>query len=434
MCVTASPAFSSVREHIGHLIGAAMQAADPEAAVRRHLSLEPNGVRVGKQLFRLTAKSKIYIVALGKAAPAMARAACGVLDARLEAGVVTALASQPVHLPDRMQVIVAGHPLPDTGSLRAGQAALDLAHRAGRGDLVVALISGGGSAMAERPVPGIDLDDLRRLTGLLLHGGAPIAAINSIRGELSLLKAGGLARAASPAQIVSLLMSDVVGDDPASIASGPTVTRTMRPGTGRRMLRRFGCWESAPEAVRHALGRPIIRRHVSPPPHNFVIARNEDMLHTLAARAPAMGFPTQILTTRLQGEAFSVGMRLAARLVSASRPICLLAGGETTVTIRQGGRGGRNQELALGAALALDGAARCALIALASDGIDGPTDAAGAWVDGETAARARALGLDLQHAADAHDAYPLLDQLGALLRTGPTGSNLADVVIGLAYD
>ncbi len=170
-----------------------------------------------------------------------------------------------------------------------------------------------------------------------------------------------------------------------------------------------------------------------PRPHNVIIARNRDMLHAVAAEARSIGFRVRTLTTVMQGEAYTVGLRLGRRLVSAAPPACLLAGGETTVTIRRGGRGGRNQELALGAALALDGQARCALVALASDGTDGPTDAAGACVDGEIAGRARALGLDLRQAASEHDAYPLLDRLGALLRTGPTGTNLNDLVIGLSY-
>ncbi len=433
MHATGSLAYSDHRNHVGQLIGAALQAADPEAAVRRHLSLLPNGVRVGKHVFPLAAKSRLYVIALGKAAPAMARAACDVLDTRVEAGIVTTLTSAPSHISDRVQVIAAGHPLPDDGSLLAGRAALDLARRARKGDLIVALISGGGSALAECPVPGVELDDLRQLTGLLLHAGAPIAAINSIRGELSLLKAGGLARTAAPAQVVGLLLSDVVGNDPASIASGPTVTRASRHGTGRQMLEGFGCWNPAPEAVRQALSKSIARPRVFPSPYNLVIARNEDMLHAVADQARAIGFPIEVLTARMQGEAFTVGVRLGRRLASAPRPICLLAGGETTVTIRKGGRGGRNQELALGAALALDGTPRCALIALATDGSDGPTDAAGAWVDGETIARARSLALDPREAAEAHDSYPLLDRLGALLRTGPTGTNLNDLVIGLVY-
>jgi glycerate 2-kinase len=427
------PTYSDHREHIGRLVGAALMAADPEAAVRRHLHLEAEALHAGQRVFRLTPGSKVYVIALGKAAPAMARAACDVLGAWLEAGVVTTLTREPLPLPECVQVIVAGHPLPDDGSLRAGAAALDLAHRAGEHDLIVALISGGGSAMAEYPVSGVQLDDLRRLTGLLLHAGAPITSINAIRGRLSLLKAGGLARAAVPAQVIGLLMSDVVGDDPASIASGPTVTLQIRPGEARRQLERHGCWDSAPAAIREALVVPVLQERTSSRPHNLLVARNEDMLQAVAHHARAIGFPTKVLTTRMQGEAFLVGQRLGSRLASSPPPICLLSGGETTVTIRQGGRGGRNQELALGAALALDGTPRRALIALASDGIDGPTDAAGAWIDGVTRQRARELGLDLQKAAAAHDSYPLLDELGALLRTGPTGTNLTDLVLGLAY-
>lgn len=428
-----SPAYADHREHVGRLIGAALEAAEPGAAVQRYLSLEPGGLRVGGRSFGWTPRSRAYIIALGKAAPAMARAACEVLGERVEAGVVTTLTPIVPALPNRLQVIQTGHPLPDAGSLLAGQTALDLARRAGKGDLVLALISGGGSAMAECLVPGLGLDDVRLLTGSLLHAGAPITAINIVRSELSVLKAGGLARAAAPAQLVGLLLSDVVGDDPASIASGPTVTHAFPPGAGRRTLERIGCWEAAPQAVRQALGNAAARKPVSPPPYNQVVASNQDMLHAVALEARALGFPTRILTTRMQGEAFTVGQRLGRRLASAPRPACLLAGGETTVTIRRGGRGGRNQELALGAALALDGQPRCSTIALASDGIDGPTDAAGAWVDGESVARAHALGLDPRQAAAEHDAYPLLDQLGALLRTGPTGTNLNDLVIGLSY-
>jgi len=428
-----NPAHAERREHLGRLIGAALGAADPDLAVRRHVHAEPERVVVGRRTWKLAPGSKVFVIALGKAAPAMARAAVEILGDRIDAGVVTTLFPLSSPLPDRMLVIQTGHPLPDDGSLRAGRTAIDLARRAVAGDLVLALISGGGSAMAECLVPGLELDDVRRLTGILLHAGAPIAAINLVRSELSLLKAGGLARAAAPAQVVGLLLSDVVGDDPASIASGPTARPTSPSGSGERTLKRIGCWDLAPQTIRTALGFAQERTRISPAPSNLVIARNQDMLRAVAAEARAIGFRPRILTARLQGEAFTVGLRLGKRLASAGPPACLLAGGETTVTIRHGGRGGRNQELALGAALALEGNVRCTLVALASDGIDGPTDAAGACVDGETAARARALGIDPRQASSEHDAYPLLDRLGALLHTGPTGTNLNDLVIGLSY-
>ncbi len=428
-----TPAHAEHREHLGRLIGAALVAADPLSAVRHHLRAEPGGVRVGRRTWKLERGSRVFVIALGKAAPAMARAALEILGDRIDAGVVTTLAPLSPPFPDWMQVIQTGHPLPDAESLRAGRATLDLARRAVAGDLVLALISGGGSAMAECLGPGLELEDVRHLTGMLLHAGAPITAVNLVRSELSLLKAGGLARAASPAQVVGLLLSDVVGDDPASIASGPTVWPLSPSGSGARTLKRIGVWELAPQTVRTALGTPPARTRVSPTPYNLVIARNRDMLRAAAAEARAIGFHPRILTARMQGEAFAVGLRFGRRLAAAAPPACLLAGGETTVTIRHGGRGGRNQELALGAALALEGHSGCTLVALASDGIDGPTDAAGAGVDGETAARGRALGLDLRQASREHDAYPLLDRLGALLRTGPTGTNLNDLVIGISY-
>ena len=288
--------------------------------------------------------------------------------------------------------------------------------------------------MAECLRPGIGLDDVRQLTGQLLHAGAPITAINTIRRELSLFKGGWLARAASPAQVIGLLLSDVVGDDPASVASGPTVLQSVQPGVGRRTLERIGLWHSAPAAIREALCSAQSAPLPSPTPINTVLACNADLLTAVAAEARALGLPVRILTGRMQGEAATVGARLGRRLGTASRPACLLAGGETTVTLRQGGRGGRNQELALSAALGLEGKSGCVLAALASDGIDGPTDAAGAFVDGQTAQRARLAGLDLHAALREHDAYPVLDRLGALLLTGPTGTNLHDLVIGLAYD
>ncbi len=229
-----SLAYADRQEHLGRLIGAALEAADPESAVRRHLRAESGGVRIGRRLFKWTPGSRVFVIALGKAAPGMARAAAEILGDRIEAGIVTTLAPLVLTLPDCMQVVHAGHPLPDAGSLLAGQAALDLARRARAGDLVLALISGGGSAMAECLVPGLELEDVRRLTGILLHAGVPITAINLVRSELSLLKAGGLAHAAAPAQVAGLLLSDVVGDDPRSIASGPTVTPATHLPAGER--------------------------------------------------------------------------------------------------------------------------------------------------------------------------------------------------------
>ena len=428
-----APRYADRLDHLAALLGAALAAADPAAAVRRALHLDRGGLRVGERHIALTAGGRVFLIALGKAAPAMASAAVEILGERISSGIVTELVPGGRDFPPCVQVIRTGHPLPDEGSLRAGRAMLGLAEQARQGDVVLALVSGGGSAMAEALRPGIGLDDQRRLTTQLLLAGAPITAINTVRAELSELKGGGLARAASPARLVGLLLSDVVGDDPASVASGPTVVQSRAPGLARRTLERLGLGPAVPGSMRQALSQPTLPATVDPPPVNLIIARNADLLTAAAAEARRLGFPVQVVTERLQGEASTVGARLGRRLRESAPPACLLAGGETTVTLRRGGRGGRNQELALSAALSLDGAGQTLLAAFASDGIDGPTHAAGAWVDGSAIERARACGLDARQALEAHDTYPFLDQIGALLLTGPTGTNLNDLVIGLTY-
>jgi hydroxypyruvate reductase len=429
-----APRYADRLDHLAALLGAALAAADPGACVRRALHLDREGLWVGERRIDLSAGGRVFLVALGKAAPAMASAAIEILGERITSGIVTELAPGAYALPPSVQLFRTGHPLPDQDSLRAGNAMLGLAGQARRGEVVLALVSGGGSAMAEALRPGIGLEELRRLTAELLLAGAPITAINAIRTELSTLKGGGLARAASPAQVVGLLLSDVVGDEPASVASGPTVAPSGTPGLARHTLERLGLWPAVPGSIREALSQPTRPATVDPPPANLIIGRNADVLAAAAAEARRLGFPVQVLTERMQGEASTVGTRLGRRLRASAPPACLLAGGETTVALRRGGRGGRNQELALGAALSLDGADGLLLASFASDGIDGPTDAAGAWVDGHSIARAHSRGLEARQALKDHDAYPYLDGIGSLLLTGPTGTNLNDLVIGLRYN
>jgi hydroxypyruvate reductase len=428
-----APRYADRLDHLAALLGAALEAADPGAIVRRSLRLDGQGLRLRGTRILLPHGARLFLVAFGKAASAMASAAVEILGERLTSGIVTVLAPAAPGFPPNIQVIRAAHPLPDEGSLRAGRAMLDLAGQARRGDIVLALVSGGGSAMAEALRPGVGLEDLRRLTAQLLLAGAPVHAINAVRAGLSDFKGGGLARAASPARVVGLLLSDVVGDDPASIASGPTVVSPRTALPARRTLERLGLWQVVPESIGAALTRPMPPAAVHPPPVNLIIARNADLLAAAAGEARRLGFQSHVLTGRLQGEASTVGARLGRRLRQLAPPACLLAGGETTVTLRRGGRGGRNQELALAAARSLDGADRSLLASFASDGVDGPTEAAGACVDGGTIERGRALGLEARQALEAHDTYPFLNSIGALLLTGPTGTNLNDLVIGLRY-
>ncbi len=431
-------------DHLERLRRAALQAADAGAAVERSLRLRGQTLYVGRERLRIAPSTRLYLVAIGKAAPAMADAACRILSTNLTAGIVTTL---PPHtgpsLPpglqndERIQLVSTGHPLPDHGSLAAGQAAAHLLRAARPGDLLLALVSGGGSAMFELLSSGIGLHELRRLNDLLLKSGAPIEALNDVRRALSLVKAGGLARLAAPARTVGLILSDVVGNRLSAIASGPTVLRRADRAAARRVLEACSLWERAPSAVRRVLDARDWQqgqvRTVAPRPINLLVGSNRQVVETVAREAEAMGFAVSILTRRMRGEAREVGEGLARRLSRAPRPSCLVMGGETTVTVRDGGQGGRNQELALAAALALEGTPGLAVMALATDGIDGPTDAAGAVVTGETAPRACSLSLDPEGALRRHDSYPLLDACGALLRTGPTGTNLGDLVVGLAY-
>lgn len=381
------------------------------------------------------------MIGLGKAAPAMSTAAAEILGDRLAAGMATVARYGPPGAADRaaavgvprVESVPAEHPTPGPGSLRAGKVAAHLLAETREGDLVVALVSGGGSALIELLVPGIRLQDLQILTRRLLVSGADIAEINRVRRALSQIKAGGLARLAWPARAVALILSDVVGDRLSLVASGPTVLRGGDPAAARRVLQRRGLWANAPASVRSVLARGRPSRPPAHRPLNLLVGSNRHLVKAAAQAAAGLGFQVHILSHRMQGEAGTVGARFGARLRRAPPRSCLIMGGETTVTVSGPGRGGRNQELALATALALQGAPGRAVMAWASDGVDGPTDAAGAVADGGLPVLARRLGQDPEAALAGHNSYPLLEAAGALLRTGPTGTNLNDLLIGLSY-
>ena len=345
-----------------------------------------------------------------------------------------------------LPVIEAGHPLPSAGSVAAGQAALRLLHEAGEHDLVICLISGGGSALLTCPAPGISLADLQATTNRLLRSGATIAELNAVRKHLDRVKGGGLVRAANGATIVSLILSDVVGDPLDVIASGPTVADPTTYAEAWDVLARHGLLDTVPDAVKAHLQagqrgeRPETLKSGDARlarVHHVIVGSLRLAAAAVVDAAAARGWHARLLSTTVEGEAREVA-RLAAAVAQevvrdgrpVPRPACLVWGGETTVTVRGAGRGGRNQELALAAALALDGWP-VGVFTLATDGVDGPTAAAGAWADGTTVARARALGLDArQHLAD-NDAYPFFAALDDLVLTGPTGTNVNDLLVML---
>lgn len=438
-----------VRRRMVAVMEAALGAVEPEAAVRRLLRREGETLHVGTERYDLRAIERIYVVGAGKAGAPMARAAEAVLGGRLTSGVVVVKHGHLAPL-DRIELLEAAHPLPDAAGLAAGARLLDLAAQATARDLVLVLISGGGSALLEALPEPLTLADLQATTRALLASGATIGEVNTLRKHLSRVKGGQLARALSPASTITLVLSDVVGSPLDVIASGPTVPDASTWAESWAVVERYDLAAVLPPAVLAHLRAGLAGdRPDTPKPGDPLFDRGQVAIvgdNAVAAVAAAdaarqQGWAAQLLTTFLEGEAQEVarvavalGREMAAHSRPLAPPACLILGGETTVTLGDTapGQGGRNQELALAAALALDGQPGITIAALATDGTDGPTDAAGAIVDGGTVARARAAGLDPTAHLAAHDALPLLAATNDLLRTGPTNTNVNDLLFILA--
>lgn len=380
----------------------------------------------------------------------MARGALERLGGRVEAGLVV----HPRTLlpgagwPASFQLLPASHPLPDEGSLAAGEEALARAGGLSEGDVLLVLLSGGGSALLEAPLPPLSLEDLRAATLALQRAGADIEELNTVRRALSRVKGGGLLRAAGRAGVATLALSDVVGDRPEAIASGPTVPSPTGPAEALLVLERRGVAAALPRvgdalrtaaAARPRAGAPGAA-HDTPGAPYCIVGSNRIAAEAARDAAESLGFGARIETLTLAGEAREAGER-AGRLARSLRdrgeparaPACLLLGGETTVTVRGTGRGGRNLEIALGAARAIEGLARTAVLSFATDGVDGGSDAAGALVTGETIGRARGLGLSPDRALLENDTDPFFRALGDLWMSGPTGTNVNDLTFVLVY-
>ena len=391
----------------------------------------------------------IHVVGMGKAAMAMA----GVLEQQIDQSVATGLVVVPcgysdryperLPMPHQITVREAAHPVPDEASVEAGRQLRSIAAACTADDVLLVLISGGGSALAVDLPDGITLDDVQRTVDLLLMSGAPIQAINTVRKHLSRIKGGQLAQAAAPAAVQAFVVSDVVGDDLSTIASGPTVPDPTTYGDAIKALQTHDVWDRAPASIRRYLDDGQTGGYnETPKPSDGLFANvdttlvgtNRTALHAAATAARDRGYIPHVLSRTMTGEARHVARQHVDDLKqhAGAAPVCCLWGGEPTVTVTGDGKGGRNQEAALAAALALDRNVRSAVfLAGGTDGIDGPTDAAGAWATHKTATTARDQGIDLQSRLDANDAYPVFDTLDQLLRTGPTHTNVMDVQMGL---
>jgi len=431
---------SSLRRHAIAIFKAALRAADPEEAIHRHLMRQGDVLVAGRKRYSLPRFERVYVLGAGKAGASMARSVAGILGVRLTAGFVNVPAVHAGRL-RRIELNAAGHPIPDGSGVEGARHIAQIASQAGPRDLVVCVISGGASAMLPFPAPGVTLGDKQQITKLLLDCGATIHEINCIRKHVSLLKGGGLARLAYPATVLALILSDVIGDDLDVIGSGPTVPDHTTFADARAILKKYGIWKQVPAAIRERLssavqetpkpGDPIFARV-----QNLIVGSNRLAVDAAALEARSRGFRTVVLSTSIEGEAREVARVYAAiakEIRAVRRPVrppaCIISGGETTVTIRAGGLGGRNQEFALAAAIDIAGLSDVLILSAGTDGADGPTDAAGAIADGATIARAQRRGLDARRFLANNDSYSFLSALGGLITTGPTGTNVADVQI-----
>ncbi len=418
------------------VLEAGLAAADPKDAVLRSVRLEGGAVLVGDA--RLEAR-RVFVVAAGKAAGAMAEAAQELFDGLIAAGVVVTKDGHDAG-PEGFETVYASHPEPDERGVEAARRVRELTESLEEGDLLVALISGGASALLADPAPPIEIGDLKKLTQDLLKSGADIGEINTVRKHVSVLKGGGLARLAAPAKVLALLLSDVVGDAPSSIASGPTAPDTTTLDAARAVLERYGIDPplSIAEHLKEAEETPKPGDPVFDNVANVVCGGGRHAVEAAAGKAGDLGYDPLILSTAMTGDARSIASVYAAVVREAlesgnpAQPPCaLVSGGEATVVVRGGGTGGPNQEFALTLAVELDGIGGWAAFAADTDGNDGPTDAAGGLVYGGTAAQMREAGVDPVRALEDNDAHAALEAGRALLVTGPTGTNVNDLRVVL---
>ena len=444
---------AQMRGHARTMFADAVAAADPRAAVVRTLHKQPNSSQIQStakpQSFQLQefSRRKVRVVAFGKAAITMTEGAleCVPEDLLIEAPVaITSYENVIQH--GKIQILGAGHPIPNADGLKAARKIAKTVRAAKADELILALISGGASALLPMPPPSITLEDKRNATQLLLTSGADIHEINTVRKHLSELKGGGLARLAYPAALQVLILSDVLDNDPGTIASGPTAGDLTTFSDAKGVFLRRGIWEQIPNSIQAHLDRGCdglidettlpedeIFRDVS----NTIVGSNLISLDSICQSAKSAGYDVQIVSKALMGEARSVAEKFLMRASAPiERPTAFVAGGETTVTVRGSGLGGRNQEMAL--TFAIDADSRFnnlswVFLSGGTDGIDGPTDAAGGLVDPGTIARIHNAGYDPRLLLDNNDAYHALDHAGDLLVTGATGTNVADLQILLIH-
>jgi len=438
------------REELRHdlqaIFRAALMAVDPGEAIRTHVRREGDSLHIADHSYDLRQYNALSVIGVGKDGAVMTMAIEELLGNRLRGGHVIVKYGHGGAV-NRVTLHEAGHPIPDEAGVRATRTLIDFVAERGPQELLICLLSGGGSALSPAPVAGITLAEKQEVTRLLLACGATIHEINALRKHISQIKGGQLARLAFPATLITLVLSDVVGDALDVIASGPTVPDTSTFTTCQEILRKYQLLDNIPAAIRHYLEAGLSSATPETPKpgdvvfsrtQTLIIGRNLQALEGASRQATALGYHPLILSSAIEGETREVAKvhaGIAKEVLASGHPIaapaCVLSGGETTVTLRGQGKGGRNQEFALALALDIHNISGIAALSGGTDGTDGPTDAAGAVADWTTCARAEQHGLHPREALENNDAYPFFERLGDLLITGPTQTNVMDVRIML---
>jgi len=428
-------AFKKARAHTLEILETAISFVDPYRLVKEYIQKD--------NFFRdiIDNYNNVYLLSFGKASVVMARAAFDLLRDKIREGIV--ITNNPTNYLDsnNIKTYVGTHPLPGEKNLQNTEKALEMLQKCDKSDLLLVLISGGGSSLLCKP--RIDLKDSRRVTDLLLKSGADIRELNTVRKHLSFVKGGQLVKQ-TKAKVVSLILSDIVGDPIEFIASGPTAPDSTTYSDAKYVLRKYSVWNKVPESVRATIDKGIKGSLPETPKeddpvfervHNVIVGNNELACKKAAETADKLGYETKVLNTRLTGEARNVGEDLAyyATIIPCeNRKIALITGGETTVTVKGGGKGGRNQELVLAAARKIENE-NIVFSSIATDGIDGNSDAAGAIADGNTIQRAKKKGLKPEAYLGNNDSYNFFKKLDDLLITGPTGTNVMDIQLILIF-
>jgi hydroxypyruvate reductase len=437
---------SKMRRDVFAIFQDGLRAVEPSEAIHRYCKREKDLLILGNRTYDLNDYNNILVVGAGKATAAMAMAMEDLLKYDLSEGLICVKYGHTAPL-KKIRIVEAGHPIPDTNGQSASAQILKMVQKLGDKDLVIVLLSGGGSALLPLPVQGISLKEKQDASNTLINCGATIHEINALRKHISRIKGGRLAQAAYPAKVATLILSDVVGDNLDVIASGPTVPDVSTFSQCREVIERYGIAEQLPAAIVAHLKMGQNKAVPETPKtahldwnhvYNLIVGSNMDAIAAAGKKAQTLGYNTLILSSRIEGETRTVAQvhgAIAREILANSHPLsapaCLLSGGETTVTLKGNGLGGRNQEFALAAAIDIEGAEHIVVLSGGTDGTDGPTDAAGAIVDGTTVERGKEAGMEIRHHLKNNDAYPFFKRLNDLLMTGPTQTNVMDLHIAL---